>query len=124
MDDEIVTTGDLLNAWRDAARAAELAERLTTMAVEASEQAEDDATAAAEVASLTESAAQAAASAAESARVAALRASAFAAQAREHHLRSQEESTRLGAAAAQEDGEGPGDGMARLTLGSDDRSMD
>lgn len=79
-------TGDLLTAWREASRAASVAERLTELAREASERADLDSTAAEEIAVLAERAAAAAESAAVTARAAAQRASEFADQFRERRL--------------------------------------
>lgn len=66
--DEIPTTEDLLFAWRDASRAAELACRLAGVGDTAAATTEHDAAAASEVASLVESTAQAATEAAAIAR--------------------------------------------------------
>jgi hypothetical protein len=51
---DVVSTGELLDAWRDAARAAELAERLAKAALRAAERAERDSATAEEVATLAE----------------------------------------------------------------------
>jgi hypothetical protein len=69
--DDRVTTPDLLEAWRDATRAAELANRLAKLAAENAERADLNANAADEVATLAEQAAQAAAAAADRARASA-----------------------------------------------------
>lgn len=69
-----MTTGDLLDAWRDATRAAELAERLATSALEAAEAAERGASASEELAALADEAATAAERAAAAARAAATKA--------------------------------------------------
>ena len=73
-----VNTEELLQTWREATKAAELAERLALAAVRAAERAEADRTAAEEVANLAEAAAASAQRAAEAARSAALRAQAAA----------------------------------------------
>jgi len=52
--DEPVTTADLLEAWREATRAADLAERLAKLAAETSERADLSADASEEVAKLAE----------------------------------------------------------------------
>lgn len=59
-NEDPVTSGNLLNAWRDASRAAELSERLARQAADAAEQADLTADVAEEVASLAETAAGAA----------------------------------------------------------------
>src|SRR5689334_1025415 len=74
-----MTTADLLDAWREATRAAELAARLARQAEEAADHADDDASGSDEIAKLAESAAEAAEIAATKARAAADRASALAA---------------------------------------------
>lgn len=86
MEEEVVTTADLLTAWRDATRAAELAERLARMAAETAETADRSALASAEIAKLAERAAKAAERAALSARQAAQRAAQFADETRDHRL--------------------------------------
>ena len=63
-----MTTADLLNAWREATRAAELAERLARLAAEATERADLNAEVAEEVAAMAEQAATSAIAAAERAR--------------------------------------------------------
>lgn len=68
MLDETPTTADLLDAWRDATRAADLARRLAKVAEETSAIAETDAVAAEEVAALAEATAKAAEEAALKAR--------------------------------------------------------
>lgn len=74
MHAEIVTTEDLLNAWRDTTRAAELAERLAKHAVATAAKAEVTASAAEDVAILAERATEAANHAADGARLAAVEA--------------------------------------------------
>lgn len=78
MQDELPTTGELLEQWRDATRAAELAERLARLAAESAERADQAAMGAEEIARMAERAAKAAERAARSARVAADRATKFA----------------------------------------------
>ncbi len=72
--DEPMTTEDLLAAWRDATRAAELAERLAARAREAAKEADRTALSSEEVARLAEQAAMAAEHAAREARAVADRA--------------------------------------------------
>ena len=79
-----LSTAELLTAWRDATRAAELAEQLALLALEASQRADHDSAAAVEIADLAARAAEAAERTAEKARTAAARADEFAAQARDH----------------------------------------
>jgi hypothetical protein len=85
MYEERVTTADLLEAWRDAIRAAELAERLATAATEAAAAAQADVRAldSTEIAALAERAAEASARAAERARTAATEAAELAGSLRE-----------------------------------------
>jgi hypothetical protein len=78
MLEEPVTTSELLEQWREATRAAELAERLAKLANESAERAEQSASAAREIATMAERSAEAAERAAEMARSAAERATAFA----------------------------------------------
>ena len=68
MFDEPVTTSDLLEVWREATRAAELAERLAQLASDKAQQTDLDATGAEEVAALAEQSAAAATAAAQRAR--------------------------------------------------------
>lgn len=77
---------DLLNAWRDAVRAAELAERLATVAAEASFAADERAIDTAELANLAEQAAASATRAAERARATATAAATFANQLRDEQV--------------------------------------
>jgi methyl-accepting chemotaxis protein len=86
MEDERPKVGDLLNAWRDAARAAELADRLSQIAAEAAEQADRTAAASEEIAEMAETAAVAAERAASTARIAAKRAAELAADHRSRRL--------------------------------------
>jgi hypothetical protein len=74
VEEPIVTTADLLAAWREATRAAELAERLAKMADEAAQEADESAIASEALAALAEQAADAAATAARTARATAERA--------------------------------------------------
>jgi hypothetical protein len=75
VDLDVMSTRDLLDAWRDASRAAELAERLAEVARSAVDKGERDAASSAEIATLAEdvaaSATRAAAAAREVARIAA-----------------------------------------------------
>jgi hypothetical protein len=77
------SASDLLEQWREATRAAELAARLAQIAAESAEQAERGAVAADEIAELAGQAAQAAERAATVARQAAERARAFATDSRD-----------------------------------------
>lgn len=76
--EEPMTTAELLEQWREATRAAELAARLAKMAAESVDRTEKGATAAEELAQLAERAAEAASAAAETARRAADQAAALA----------------------------------------------
>ena len=91
VDEEAPTTADLLEAWREATRAAELADRLATLAAGTAELADLNSTSADEVATLAEQAAQAAAAAAERARASADHAREVARQSRDRVLRDAEE---------------------------------
>jgi hypothetical protein len=71
VDDVVVSTADLRDAWREAMRAAELAERLARLAEATAEDADESAAASEEIAQLAERAAVAASNAAQSARNAA-----------------------------------------------------
>lgn len=82
----VVTTSELLHAWPETTRAAELAQRLADNALATSERADQEAAAAEELAILAERAAQAAENAARSARTAATRLAAFAQASRETGL--------------------------------------
>lgn len=82
MFDEPATTADLLTAWRDAIRAAELAERLAIAATDAAAQADVRASGSAEIATLADRAAEASTRAAERARTAATEATELAASLR------------------------------------------
>src|SRR4051812_44966492 len=77
---EPMTVADLRNAWRDAIRAAELAERLADTAAAALRQAEQSARVSADIAQLAEDAGEIAFRVAERARGAATEAAAGAAQ--------------------------------------------
>jgi hypothetical protein len=74
MDLDIVEPAGLLEAWQDATRAAELADRLAAVALKAGEGADRSAIGTEDIASLAEAAAEAAERAARSAREAATRA--------------------------------------------------
>ena len=78
MLDEPLTTEELLEQWREATRAAELAERLAKVAAESAARADEVALAADEIARFAERAAKASDRAARSARQAAERATTFA----------------------------------------------
>jgi hypothetical protein len=91
MDEDVVSTADLLTAWRDATRAAELADRLAQLASEAAETADRSAMASEDIAKMAERAAKAADRAAVSARAAAKRAADFAAATRTSRLRDADE---------------------------------
>ena len=84
--DDSPTTADLLEAWREATRASELAERLAAAANEAAELAERGATEFEEIAQMAERAATSAERAARIAREAATRAHSFAEQSRQHKV--------------------------------------
>jgi hypothetical protein len=86
MEEDDVSTADLLAAWRDATRAAEVAERLAHMASEAADIADRSSLASEEIAKMAERAARAADRAATSAREAARRAAALARESRERKL--------------------------------------
>ena len=73
-----MTTADLLEQWREATRAAELAKRLAETALEAAERADRTALASEEIAQLAERTAEAATQAAATARAAADAAAAYA----------------------------------------------
>jgi len=72
---ENMTTAELLDAWRDASRAADLAERLAELARRAAEKGEQDAVSALEIAALAEEVAASAERASRAARAAAQKAS-------------------------------------------------
>jgi hypothetical protein len=86
VDDEIVSTADLLEQWRDATRAAELAERLAKMAAESADRSDRGAAVAKEIARMAERAAKSADRAARIARLAAERAAGYAAENRGNAL--------------------------------------
>ena len=69
-----MTTTNLLEQWREATRAADLAERLARLALESADLADEEALASEEIATLAEAAAESAARAATTARAAAERA--------------------------------------------------
>jgi len=81
-----MTTAELLEQWRDATRAAELAERLAKLAEVSVERSDRDATLAREIAQIAERAAKHAERAAKIAREAANRATAFASENRSGYL--------------------------------------
>jgi hypothetical protein len=86
VEEEVLTPAELLERWRDATRAAELADRLALLAAESVERSDRDAVAAEEIARMAERAAKAAERAASSARKAATRAAAFARESRAGRL--------------------------------------
>ncbi len=88
MEEKRPTTADLLEAWREATRAALLAERLAALAAEAANDADDSAVASEDLATLAETTADAAARAALRAREVSQRARARANLNRDHHLRN------------------------------------
>ena len=94
MDDYVVTTADLLDAWREASRAAELAERLASLALDAAEQADANALASEEIANLADEALRSAEHAADIARKAATRARELASQTRLGRLAEADEAVR------------------------------
>ena len=79
----VVSTADLLDAWREATRAAELAERLARYAEATAEDADESAAASEEIAQLADRAAAAATNAAQSARNAANRTASIAKERRD-----------------------------------------
>lgn len=83
VDEVVVSTADLLDAWREATRAAELAERLARLAEAAAVDADESAAASEEIAQLADRAAAAATNAAQSARNAAARTAAIAKERRD-----------------------------------------
>jgi methyl-accepting chemotaxis protein len=83
VEDDVLTRADLLEQWRDAARAAQLAERLAKGAAESVERADEAAAGAEEIARIAEGVAKAAEEASQAARAAADRAAALAREARE-----------------------------------------
>lgn len=86
MDDEELTTGELLEQWRDATRAAELAERLANLAKLSVDRSDRDAAGAQEIAKIAQRAAKHAERTARIAQDAADRARAFATENREGYL--------------------------------------
>jgi len=80
VNDETVATKDLLEQWREATRAADLAERLAKLAAESVERSDHGAAAAEDIARMAERAAKSSDRAAKFARQAAQRAAAFAAE--------------------------------------------
>ena len=82
MELDLMSTEELLQSWRDATKAAELAKRLAEVALRNAERAEADSNTAEEVATLAEDAAASAQRAAEAARAAAAKARNLATQMR------------------------------------------
>jgi hypothetical protein len=103
--DETMSTSDLLEAWREATRAAELSERLARVALEAADLADQNAMASEEISRMAERAAEAAQNASETARAAAQRASLLATSARDHKLRDADVDAADARAAATRAGE-------------------
>jgi hypothetical protein len=91
VSDEPITTAELLEQWREATRAADLAERLAELARSSVERSDRDALAATEIARMAERAAKHAERAARVARGAATRAAAFAAENRSGRLADAED---------------------------------
>jgi len=87
MLEDTVTRADLLVAWRDASRAAELAERLASLASEAADQADASLAKTEGDRTFAEATAEAAQRAAQRARAAANQAADLARERRERHLR-------------------------------------
>jgi hypothetical protein len=89
--EEPMKTGELLEQWREATRAAQLAEKLAELAKESVERADRDALGAREIAEMAEAAAGHAERAATVAREAAHRAAAFASENRSGRLEEADE---------------------------------
>lgn len=89
-----MTTQDLLEKWREATRAAQLAKRLAELAAAAVEQADASALSTEEIAQMAERVAREADQAAASARKAADRAAAYASDTRSNRLREADESAK------------------------------
>ena len=87
MEEERLTTADLLTQWREATRAAELAERLAELAARAADHSDANTQASEQIATMAEKAGIAAERASQSARKAATKAAALAAGKREIRLR-------------------------------------
>lgn len=105
MEDDRPTTASLLEAWREATRAAELADRLAALAVEVADQADSNALASEEIATMAEQASEAAERAAQKARYVATKARELAGSSRQGRLTSASEAatgTRADEVAAQE----------------------
>jgi hypothetical protein len=102
VDDVVVSTADLLDAWREAVRAAELAERLARFAEATAQDADESAAASEEIAQLAERAADAATNAAQSARNSANRTASLAKERRDgvSHAQDTERGTRQAETAA------------------------
>jgi hypothetical protein len=99
--DAIVTTAELLTAWREASRAAELAERLAKSALEAATRADANAVSSAEIAALAQQAADSATRAAAVATQAAEMAAELARTSRDTQVHDAEEAS-AGALAEEE----------------------
>ncbi len=113
MQDERPTTAELLEAWRETKRAAELAERLAALAADAATQADRNALAYESIAAMAEEESQAAERAASNAREAA-------AQARRHANESQEGRLRDADAAVVESRQQEAAAFARVDQGEAD----
>jgi hypothetical protein len=98
MEEDQKTTGELLNAWRDATRAAELADTLAANAADTSLLADSTADAAEQIAKLAERAAKAAERAAMTARDAAMRAADLARSSRDKNVSGGDRATAARAA--------------------------
>lgn len=105
MEEVVISTANLLDAWREAMRAAELAERLARLAEATAEDADESAVASEEIAQLAERAAVAASNAAQSARNAASRTAAVAKLRRDgvSHAQDTERGTRQAETTAKDD---------------------
>jgi hypothetical protein len=86
VEDEELTTGELLEQWRDATRAAELAERLANLAKQSVDRSDRDAAGAQEIAKIAQRAAKHAERTAKIAQEASDRARAFAVENRSGYL--------------------------------------
>ena len=105
VNDERLTPAELLEQWREATRAAELAERLANLARMSVERSDRDSTAAQEIAKIAQRAAKHAEQTAKIAREASERAMAFATENRTGYLAEAEDtagSTRTEEAAARD----------------------
>lgn len=106
MEEERLTTADLLTQWRDATRAAELAERLAEVATRSADESDAKALASEQIARMAEKAGVAAERASRSARKAATTAAALAAE--ERQLRTRYEYAEVGGGGGRPVRHGPG----------------